>query len=279
MVLAGVTLLGSAVVAGGAVYGVVRMLDHYQDTLADLRAREVVEIELLVAKQDLPLGHTVVPEDLETRRYREEFVPPTAMRDRARVVGRVVAERILANEPLREERLAKPEAGRDINAIIPTGMRAISINISGAAQVAGFVEPGNHVDLIVSTFGDREQEVETSTFLQARRVLAVDDRTSESRDRGVKLKPQVTLQLAPEEAEKLAHAMKAARVRLILRADVDFATTETEGVTTGTLLGSEATRVSVGQWYASKGLEQPSVARTEVILGGEKSVERAPTGP
>jgi pilus assembly protein CpaB len=157
------------------------------------------------------------------------------------VVGRIPRERILANEFVRSDRLADPVAGVGLNAIIPRGMRAISINIADGQALSGFLNPGNYVDLLVTVQPDVVGEAarstakpETNTLLQAVFVLGVNSRMrNESRDdakaRG-RNRPSVTLLTTADQAEQVAHAENMGEVTLTLRNDLDVTYADLSGV-------------------------------------------------
>jgi len=147
---------------------------------------------------------------------------------RERVVGQVPRERVLANEIIRPDRLADGNAGVGLNAVIPRGMRAISVGLQGADAVAGFLEPGNYVDVLV-TIADELGRPRTETILQAVFVLGVDSRAAnESEDvvdaRNVK-QPSVTFLVTPKQAEDISYASELGDISLSLRnvQDVNYA--------------------------------------------------------
>lgn len=275
------TLIGLAAaatsvgVAGLAAWGVLRVLSDYQQTLVDASSDGPMDVPVVVALREIPVGRTISAEDLTEMMYRDAYIPPSALLRAEHTVGRVARERILPKELVREERLAPPGMGGDLDAVIASGMRAESINISGSQQVSGFVNAGNRVDVITTLFDSDGKPAETRTLLQAVRVLAVDDRAHEALERGVKLKPQVTLEIPPDDAEKLTHAIAHGRVRLVLRSDVDFMfTEERQATTTSELLGGtdEAQRMTLQEFHQAGGSSPGAVVR--IVNGTEETVER-----
>src|SRR5262245_20478727 len=100
--------------------------------------------QLVVARHDLMPGQTVQPEDLVSI---EPWLPldDRALTSADQAVGRVPVERILAGELLREERLADPEAGVGLNAVLPRGTVAVRVPLG-----ASLAEPGDYVDLLIT---------------------------------------------------------------------------------------------------------------------------------
>jgi len=254
------------------VWGLWTVVDGLGEQLAEIRAQAEQEIEIVVAARELPAGHTLVPDDLARAPLRAEFVPLEAVTRPELLVGRVVSERILPGDLLRDERLARPEAGIGLNAIIPEGMRALSFNLAGADQVSGFVLPGNRIDVIAGLVDGEGHLIETTTLLQGVPVLAVNDRTHEGRrtPEGPRRKPQVTVAIAPDQAERITHVFHTGVVRLTLRGDTDLQNFAHRGTLTRDLLGSEEMRaVSIDEWYELAHVDRPLY----IIRGSEVTTE------
>jgi pilus assembly protein CpaB len=252
-----VFLLASLGVAGVAVIGIWQVVKSYQAQLVE-RTKPVETVSVMVAAHDLFPGRTIVLEDLKPFTLPPDYVPDAVLRQADQSVGRVPRERILLNEFIRDERLADPAAGVGLNAIIPRGMRALSINISSGSAVSGFLNPGNYVDVIVTLKKSADEPAQTFTMMQAMTVLAVNTRlgdvqTTES-SRSSQEKPSVTLAVTPEQAEKLTHAHDQATVTLTLRNDIDVTNVLTNGAVVGELLGGENgdKRLSIQEWHQTR---------------------------
>jgi len=264
---------GAALVASVVIYFVIK---SYQRELVQTSTQDPTT-SVMVAKQDIWQGKTITGDDLEMKELPKDYVLESVLQNKEQAVGRVPRERILANEFIREERLADPEAGVGLNAIIPRGMRALSINISDGSAVSGFLNPGNYVDVLVTIGGDAAREAETTTLLQAVTVLAVNNRLGNS-ETGERARPSVTLAVTPDLAEKLTHAVAQGTVTLTLRNDIDVTHVETHGAMATTLLGgaSDDKRISVQEWTART---RASVDGTVTIIRGRDSRrEKVPGG-
>lgn len=224
-----VILLLALVFAGVAAYVVSGMLEDARNDIASVR-RPMEKTEVIVAAQAIPPGWTIRGDDLRKRELPVEFVPDEVYRTPEEVVGRVASDRVLAGEYLREERLAAPEAGVGLPAIIPRGMRALQVPVKGSAAVSGFINPGNFTDVIAVC--PRAEPPEVRTLLQAVTVLAVNDRmvaasfdADESRARAASksaaVGSSVTLALTPADAELVKHAYGTCDITLTLRNDID----------------------------------------------------------
>lgn len=245
-------LMVSLAAAGVAAAVIWSVITSYQRELVDA-TREEETVQVIVAAGDLAQGRTINAEDLEPIELPPDYVPNAVLREAAQAIGRVPRERILVREFIREERLADAEAGVGLNAIIPRGMRALSINVTGGASVSGFLNPGNYVDILVTVReGQDNRSAETNTLLQAITVLAVNSRMGVGGGGNAKsrARPSVTLAVTPEQAEQLTHAMAESDVTLTLRNDIDVTHIETNGAFEDELLGGtdEGKRLSVTEW-------------------------------
>jgi pilus assembly protein CpaB len=224
VLLVGITMLG----AGG--YGFFQLTSYYEQRIADAR-RPPETIEVIVASRDLFQGISINEDDLFQVDIEEKFVTAGVFRSADHVIGRLPKDRILANEFIREERLADPKGGLGLNAVIPRGFRAISLNIDNAQAGGGFVQPDNYVDVIVTIPNPETGEMETNPVLDAVYVLAVNDQTgaSERKDdddvKGKarrKTKPSVTFAVTPEQAEQLAAAAAEGSLQILIRNGLDL---------------------------------------------------------
>lgn len=262
-----------SVIAGVAALVIVyKLIQGYQERIAEAQ-KPADTVMAIVAARDLYQGVTITEEDLFAVEIPPQYLDETVFRSPEHVVGRVPRERVLANEFIREERLADADEGIGLNAIIPRGMRAISINVADGAALSGFLNPGNYVDLLVTLRTQGQGTEVTETLLQAVYVLAVNSRltaethTAEDADRETararetkRFKPSVTLAVTPDQAEQVAHAEKEGKITLALRNDLDVGFAEVDGANVAEVLG-----------------EQPKVAAPRPKAAPKPAPE--PTGP
>ena len=218
-----------------AVLGVEAMFDGYQRRIAEALEPEDT-VMVAVAARDLYQGVTITEEDLYLVALPPRYVPQNVFFTPDHLLGRTPRERILANELVRGDRLADPESGTGLNAVIPRGMRAISIDLSDAPALQGLLNPGSYVDLMGTArpHHDSDRTV-TRTALQAVFVLGVNSRTAaESAEEALSWRdaqrPSVTLLVNAHDAEVVANAQALGQVTLTLRANDDLAWSETHGV-------------------------------------------------
>lgn len=234
-----------AVLAGGAAIVVLSQLfENYQRQIAEAQKPEE-KVMVVVATRDLYQGVTITEQDLFLVQIPPAYLAEGVFLSPEHVVGRIPRERILANEFIRSERLADPESGIGLNAIIPRGNRALSIAISGGQALSGFLNPGNYVDLLV-TRSEVDEEGNpirmTSTLLQAMFVLAVNSRlegetVEMAREKRGSQGQSVTLLVTSEQAEQIAAATGEGSITLALRNDLDVDYAATQGIDVNKLLG------------------------------------------
>lgn len=223
-------LIASILGAAGVTFIVFNMVQNIR-SLAAPQARDE-KIEVVVAAVDIPPGWNITPEMLQTRTMSAQYVQE-ALKTADSVVGRVAMERILFGEFIREDRLAPPEAGSGMAAIIPRGMRAFQVDVGGGQGMSGFLSPGNFVDVIAVC--DEVEPPEVRTILRSVTVLAINDKmvdddyvnpsepapTGKRKKKGVKAKPSVTLAMTPDDTVLLKHATQECEIYLSLRNDID----------------------------------------------------------
>lgn len=197
---------------------------------------------IVIAKVELPLGAKIVPEQLVAVEVPENATPDGTFDAVEKVVGRITVTRIAAREPIINTRLATEGASAGLSAIIPEGYRAISVRVDDEVGIAGFVMPGTLVDVLaVITPQDNAQQGPISKIvLQNIKVLAsgqdLDQPKNEREPNSVR---SVTLQVTPEQAEKLTLASSEGKLRLALRNSVDQGDEQTLGANRRTLLTGE----------------------------------------
>jgi len=200
---------------------------------------------IVVAATDVTLGQRITAEMLTTADWPVANRPQGAFNDPARLTGRVLRTNIVRGEPLSEAKLAPDGTTGGLSALIAEGKRAITVRVNDVIGVAGFALPGNFVDIIVSTQkdgarenGGREQNI-SKIVLERILVLAVAQEVNRD-DSKPKVVNAVTLEVTPEQAEKLDLARSVGTLSLALRNQVDPEPAETHGATKLSLLPEEA---------------------------------------
>ena len=202
-------------------------------TLPTEPAAQLQTVDVLVARSDIGLGQTVTPEDLQWQTWPAATASNTFIRRNERpdattqIAGSIARAPFIAGEPIREPKLVKANGSGFMAAILPTGMRAISTEISPETGAGGFILPNDRVDVILSKReknADRPSApdvVNSEIILSNVRVLAIDQAPKEKDGQNAVVGKTVTLELRPEQAETLARARQTGTLALALRSIAD----------------------------------------------------------
>jgi pilus assembly protein CpaB len=199
---------------------------------------------IVVATGDISLGQRLAPEMLKLADWPSDSLPEGAVADPMKLVGRVLKVSVLRGEPLAEAKLAPAGTLGGLSALISEGKRAITVRVNDVVGVAGFALPGNYVDILVSTQSEgsgngtqTERALAISKIVLERiLVLAVAQEVGRD-DTKPKVVNAVTLEVAPEQAEKLDLARTVGSLSLVLRNQIDPRAATTAGATRNSLLG------------------------------------------
>jgi pilus assembly protein CpaB len=199
--------------------------------------------QIVVAAADVNLGQRLLPDMLKLAEWPADSLPPGALLTPAKLQGRVLKSSALRGEPLTEAKLAPVGTLGGLSALISEGRRAITVRVNDVVGVAGFALPGNFVDIIVHTQseaagGGRDQAI-SKIVLERMLVLAVAQEVSRD-DTKPRVVNAVTLEVTPEQAEKLDLARSVGTLSLALRNQIDPRPGVTGGATKGSLLGLRA---------------------------------------
>lgn len=192
--------------------------------------------DVVVAVRPLAVGATIKTGDIKIVKMAAESFPKGAFSKDTEVLDRPVISNILADEPILQGRLAERGVGAGLPAVIPVGMRAVTVRVNDVTSVAGYVLPGSHVDVIVSGHAPNggEQTI-TRTFLQNMQVLGVGQLIqADARGQAVQA-PTVTLLATPDQAEMLTLANSEGHIQLTLRNGTDQNIEKTRGTKTAEL--------------------------------------------
>lgn len=186
-----------------------------------------------VAATDLNLGEPLGANQIHMVSWPSGSVPTGAFTDTKALEGRVVRTSLARGEPVIESKLAPIGTKGGLSAVIAEGSRAITVRVNDVVGVAGFALPGNYVDVIVNT---QEQQGKTDgqsiskIVLEHILVLAVAQQVSRD-DTAPKVVNAVTLEVTPEQAERLDLARSVGTLSLVLRNQIDKQTLNTDGAT------------------------------------------------
>ena len=231
MNIARVVVLIIALSAGGVAAYLARGTEEKSSPAAE-PVVQLPTVEILVAKSDIGLGQSVKPEDLQWQAWPASAAGNLVNRaSRAEAIkeiaGSIARSPFIAGEPIREQKLVKANGSGFMAAILPTGMRAISTEISPETGAGGFILPNDRVDVILSK---REKNpdskgadvVQSEIILANIRVLAIDQAPKEKEGSNSLVGRTATLELKPEQAEMLTRARQTGTLALALRRITDI---------------------------------------------------------
>ena len=214
MNIARVVVLIIALSAGGVAAYLARGTEEKSRAVAEPVA-QLPTVEILVAKSDIGLGQPVKPEDLQWQTWPASTASNNLVNRASRaeaikeIAGSIARAPFIAGEPIREQKLVKANGSGFMAAILPTGMRAISTEISPETGAGGFILPNDRVDVILT----KRERIRTARapmsssreiILSNIRVLAIDQAPKEKEGINTLVGRTVTLELKPEQAETLA---------------------------------------------------------------------------
>ncbi|TVS00249.1 MAG: Flp pilus assembly protein CpaB [Rhodospirillales bacterium] len=191
-------------------------------------APAVAMAEVLVAAEDIATGSFIRSDHLSWQRWPKEAVAagfivrdPASMAD---VEGAVARSRINRGEPITAGRVVQPGERGFLAAVLEPGSRAVAVPVDATTGIAGFVFPGDVVDVLLtfrhtvndSESGGAQNRNFSETLLEAVRVLAIDQRVDHE-DGSARLAKTATLEVTPKQAEKVALALSLGSLSLSLR--------------------------------------------------------------
>ena len=175
---------------------------------------------VVVAALEVPFGTKIESSHIRTAEWPVGSVPEGSFSDPAEVEGKIAKQAFFPGEILLEGRVAEHLGGSTLSAIIEPTKRAITVRVNDVIGVAGFLLPGNRID-VLATRKDSNR-VHTRTVLEDIKVLAVDQTASPEKDKPVVVRA-VTLEMTPEEAEILVKSTQEGTLQLTLRNPLDKA--------------------------------------------------------
>ena len=219
-----------------ASFGVYRAV-----TRIPVREVEVARSFVVVATRSLPPGVRLATTDVRLAAWPAASPVPGSFSKVDAVVNRALLASVVENEPLVQSKVARLEAGAGLPPSIPPGMRAMSVKVNEVIGVAGFIDPGTRVDLVVTI---RKNEDTTSrTAVSNVQVLSAGTRAEQEKSRtgstSLSAAAVVTLLVTPQDAERIALAQAEGQIMLVLRNPLDTETTATSGVHAAALFGPD----------------------------------------
>lgn len=288
-----VFIIGGIAVIVAAVFSwlLYQYLTTQAERLEKMKADAVATEEVVVASVDIPLGTVITPASVRAVEWPKSNMPAGAVVSTEAAAGRVAVVPLQPGDPVTESKLIPIEGPPGIMSYkVPEGHRAMTVGVDQVSGIAGFIVPGNKVDLVVTTKPAGGDEYVSKIFLQDIPVLATGQLIQESPEGEPVVVPTVTLDITPEQAEVLALASTEGRLQLILRRAGDTGEAGTVGATIAMVLGDKPIgkkavskkkrryrkRAGPAKAPMVKKVKAPEVIEVsvEVLRNGIKSIEK-----
>jgi pilus assembly protein CpaB len=233
-------VLGVALAAGG-IAAFLASGSRQPEDKAPPPPPPMATVDVLIAKSDLNTGQVVGAGDVGWQTWPaastgSNFIRkpdrPDAIKD---FVGAIVRTPIFAGEPIRDSKVVAGKGGGFMAAILPHGMRAISLDVSPESGAGGFILPNDHVDVVLTRRDKTAEKVTgveryiSETILRNVRVLAVDQNVEDKEGQKVVVGKTATIELDPHQAETLALSRQLGTLSLTLRSLLDSQSPTPEG--------------------------------------------------
>lgn len=281
-------IVGALVIAIGAAFGVNQMMRGAAAPPARAAAApEITGPSILVATRPLPVGTIIGPDSFRFQPWPKELVDQAYfLKDKTDVntlVGTVVRHPITAGQPLTQGALVHPDDRGFLAAALGPGMRAVTVKVSQEQGVAGFVFPGDRVDVMLaqriaidsenSTYPDKELFT-AETIVRNVRVLATDQRFNAEDETGktpVRTFGSVTLEATPEIAEKIAVAQDMGKLSLALRPLAESAGELDAAIASGAVDVPAGGGAAAEKKMLAEAAARPVASRSSATTGGDVS--------
>jgi pilus assembly protein CpaB len=228
---------------------------------------------VVVAATNLAQGTLLRAEDVRAIEWESDVLPEGWYGTPAEVIGRGLITAVAANEPLIAGKLADKDSGGGLPIVIPEGMRALPVRVDEVIGVAGFVLPGNRVDVILVISPDGGPTT-SQIILQNLHVLAAGQEVNQDANGTPITVSTVTLLVTPDQAERLTLAGTEGRIQLALRNPLDLTVARTQGVRTTGLIAPQRAAAPTGGAVriATPPAPRPETSQVELINGGNRTL-------
>lgn len=189
-------------------------------------------VEVVITRADIATGAVLTSAELTTVDWPKQYAPQGIFVDTAMLHGRVLRHALAAGEPVLDAALLPEGAAGGLLSVITEDARAVSVKVDQIIGVAGFVSPGARVDVLATVKNVKAQNKlpYTKTVIQDVRVLAIDQKMEDTDSGQPELVSVVTLEVQPNDAEKLIYSAHEGRLQLALRGPSDREIVKTAGV-------------------------------------------------
>jgi pilus assembly protein CpaB len=173
-------------------------------------------VTVMAAAIDIPYGTKVESRHVKAVQIPKEIKPQDSVENVESITGMVATSDVLSGEMLIRSRFVEHAQGSTLAALIGENMRAITLRVDDVVGVAGFLLPGNYVDVLATKKLRTSNKATTDTILKKIKVLAVDQ-TARTNESDPVLVRAVTLEMSPSQSEELTKARAEGTIQLTLR--------------------------------------------------------------
>ncbi len=229
----------SILIALGGSYFLYNWVKEKTVPQTQVVVKETKAIPVVVAKIPINMGTKITPEMITTTPYFEASLPKGSYTKPEQLIGRVATTQLLEGDPVLEHRMAPTtmQAG-GVAALLKTGKRAISLKGNPILGIAGFINPGNRVDVLITTMHPKRNETITKIVMEDLYVLATGRQMQQNANGEPSPVDVYTLEVTPEQVERLTLAANKGPLQFALRGALDSEIVLTKGVTVPELLDS-----------------------------------------
>ncbi len=274
-------LMGALVVAIGTALAARSLFVGASTPQVEAAQQEPSGPKVLVAQRALPVGTIITADSMAFQQWPKDMVQDAYFIDgeanMTKLLGTVVRYPVTAGQPVTQGALVAPGDRGFLAAALGPGMRAVTITVSKKTGVAGFVFPGDRVDLVLTQSvraGEGEPLRAAETILRNLRVLATDQSTETETENGktiVKTANTVTLEVTPRIGEKIAVADTIGTLNLSLRSIADNQTELERAIASGSVKVPEGASKEEEDKILKSAMSQPSEGATTYVTGGDVS--------
>jgi pilus assembly protein CpaB len=200
--------------------GAVKIANNWVDSVLAPRSATADSLPIVVAASEIPFGVKVDATQVKLIDWPKASLPADYFSAIDQVIGKVSSQTIYTGDVLNKTRVREHLGGSALSALISPNMRAMSVRVNDVVGVSGFLLPGNRVDVLATRTEGMSKEATTHTILEDIKVLAVDQESSQDKEKPVVVH-SVTLEVDPEQGELLVKATQEGSIQLALRNPMD----------------------------------------------------------
>lgn len=231
----------SIIIAFAGSFFIYQWMAKQKTPVEVVKVVEKDAVPVAVGALNLPMGTKIKPDMIKTTPYLKESLPSGYFASPADLKDRVLLTSLRINEPITEDKLAPVSVKTGgVAAILKPGTRAISVKGNKVLGISGLINPGNRVDVIITVNDPVIKKVKSKIVLENLLVLATGTQIQKN-EKGEPMPVDVyTLEVTPEQAERLALAGSEGTLNFALRNATDSDDTWTRGITIPQLLASSS---------------------------------------